>query len=268
MTRLFLIAFFLFAATAFADDCDPEQYQSTQSEVPFLIYTDNSQLRLLVADRHSADWPIGQCYVWEGHSSHFKLIFGSDKDDFDFTMTWHLDIVGPDWLDVAISQKRNSTISVEASRYSIQTQPKWKFDHQYCGTGELFAEKDDIRLVIQSLLRRMHQGRILDLQTIREYNFGMEPVCDAGTEAEEIALIGQLNDDNWRVRDAATRKLSERKYLVHLDRLSRNLKLSPEQQCRIDSIFSAYNLATTKDLQAKLAQAAHVPEGRVLVDDR
>jgi hypothetical protein len=109
---------------------------------------------------------------------------------------------------------------------------------------------DETMRYLRPLLRQLGQEMVFAPdQRVAEQVLGSLRRVDPVAQKQVMALLSELDDPNYRVRNAASTKLKTlgRAAADVLDRMDRT-KLSPEQNVRIDLFLMQYDPASAKEL--------------------
>jgi hypothetical protein len=216
----------------------------------FLVLRQNQRM-VLVGSGHQTSYEVVNyepLFSWEGQ--HSKATFASDVDDL--RIEFKLDIIGPDWLFVTLTEsdeglllcvRRTTTggvdIDVDANWYSNYT---------------ALMEDPQYSSAIAALMRRCGQNPSLpELQSLRTTCFGLAPRPDPIIESHCAELIQELNDDHWAVRDAALEQLARSSMVSYTLSVAHNMRLTPEQRLAIDALSERYRLEFDESLLNSLA---------------
>ena len=285
MMKSVMIAAFVLCLNLFSfateGDCGsyPESLDTGKQEL--LFYLDHDRLKVLTNDKNQEKigWSLGQYWIWEGGSSRFvagrgiKIGFDSgqqlitepnDKDTTSTVYCWHIDVRGPDWIDVSLTQK-DSALVVDARRYAQVDHNIWVKHREYKSYNDLIQSRDEESLelkdMVMGLMGRMgEEHRVLDVSLMKRLFFHQVPECTDETRKVILELVSQLNDDSWKVRDAASCKLMNPDLLVYFDDTVKDMDLTAEQRSRKDQLDMYNQITLPVGLAQKLVRLCTLNE--------
>ena len=232
----------LFTSYASADNLPPS----------FLVLRQNAKLIIVSATQDQQSFELTDSdpiFSWEGRSS--KATFATDAEGV--TIEFKIDIIGPDWLYVTLSDSDDGLVLTICRTDSSGTETH-SIDSRWYSDYSGVLDDHDYSAMISALFRRYRQNPMLpEVGCLRTTVFDLDPPVDTTIDRQCVELIGLLNDSNWKVRNAAAQKLATPGIVEHALVVSRGMSLSREQRSRIDAIAARYQLDIQESLVAPLA---------------